>query len=153
MHVIVIFTDCKCWPLLLIIICPFFWAIAVNSTKRECSEEEKAQVRELLATIPGELSSWTQAQDRLLRNICVDLPGEFRAQVIERLRLNSHIDKQFVLTLWKYFFGSESELDSNSSSTSNQQPLESKHKYSDEFGLGEDLIKVCPCRVSTFAPD
>ena len=125
----------RCWPLpllLLIIFVSSFWAIAVDSTKTkgECSKEEETEVRALLAAIPSKWWSWTQTHAQLLRNICVDIPGTFRARVIERIR-RPHIDKQFVIHLWKYFFDWDG--------TENRQT--SKHKYGDE--LGEGLIKVC----------
>jgi len=126
----------RCWSLLLLIIfVSSFWAIAVGGTKTkgECSKEEETEVRELLAAIPGEWWSWTQTHVQLLRNICVDIPGTFRAGVIERLR-RPHIDKQFVIHLWKYFFDWDSW-----DGTENRQT--SKHKYGDE--LGEGLIQVC----------
>ena len=143
MHVILSdrkFDSLRCWPLLvllIVVLSSFCEIAAVDATIKweECSKEEKTEVRKLLAALPGEW--WSSIMPiQILRNICIDIPGEFREGLIERLRLrHSYINKTFVISLWRYLFG----WDCFDRSTENRQDL--THKNGAE--LGERLIKVC----------
>ena len=144
----------RCCPLLLLIFfLSCFWAIAaVDGTNGECSKEEVEEIRELLLAPrsewpgPGTYSqnqakgwSWTRVHGQVLRSLCVDLPGKFRARVIERLRRShTRIDTQLLFNLCKLFFYSKSDSESENQQKSS---LELKHENGDE--PGEGLIKVC----------